>query len=496
MEPSECCGRTCWEAGWRGSGDKSGSYQCPATAEVRGIWDTHDCGDKCAEQSECCVPSCGLSAFADESMCAAGATFRGERHECWSSEARSSGACTESDCCRQTCSGAGYTDGGAASCPEGMVYRTEYSAPSLTLRPCCAEHSFDAEGTFHSSTCFAGADVFDPNKIAELCPDNNGIGLQHIFRDCRQTARDANMCHNWGGDWSCHECDDHFYGYYANFGYDQCPSAVIQQLEDEAASGGQCSEVMATYECRTGGCSDAECCGAPSSGTCWDAGFRDSSAAAVNGTVLCPVGQMVRGQEDGHICSGGACFASECCGAQCWSSGWRDHGDDSGSRQCPASRGAARGIWDHHSCSDGLCDEDECCKQTCQDAFDYAQCAALGMINHYMTYPGEACWGHTCEPHDCCREMPTPDRWTCWYHGDDGDGWRNAGDTASGGTKFCPAGTQARWEWDHHCMGGWCGDFPESECCVRTCWEAGWRDPREVGSGEIGSGDVGSGEGG
>ena len=153
---------------------------------------------------------------------------------------------------------------------------------------------------------------------------------------------------------------------------------------------------------------------------------------------------MARGQEDGHICSGGACFASECCGAQCWSSGWRDHGDDSGSRQCPASRGAARGIWDHHSCSDGLCDEDECCKQTCQDAFDYAQCAALGMINHYMTYPGEACWGHTCEPHDCCREMPTPDRWTCWYHGDDGDGWRNAGDTASGGTKFCPAGTQAR----------------------------------------------------
>ena len=37
--------------------------------------------------------------------------------------------------CRQTCSGAGYTDGGAASCPEGMVYRTEYSAPSLSIRP-------------------------------------------------------------------------------------------------------------------------------------------------------------------------------------------------------------------------------------------------------------------------------------------------------------------------------------------------------------------------
>ena len=70
------------------------------------------------------------------------------------------------------------------------------------------------------------------------------------------------------------------------------------------------------FECRTGGCSDAECCGAPSSGTCWDAGFRDSSAAAVNGTVLCPAGQMARGQADGHTCSGDACFASDCCFAQ------------------------------------------------------------------------------------------------------------------------------------------------------------------------------------
>ena len=425
MEPSECCGRTCWAAGWRGSGDESGSYECPATAEARGSSDTHDCGDRCAERSECCVPRCGLSAFGDESMCAAGATFRGERHECWSSEARSSGACAESDCCRQTCPGAGYTDGGAASCPEGMLYRAE-------------------DG----------------------------------------------------------------------------------------------------FECRTGGCSDAECCGAPSNGTCWAAGFRDSSAAAVNGTVLCPEGQVARGQEDGHVCSGGACFASdccyaqcwssgwrdhgdasgsrqcpasrgaargsmddhwcsdgvcdedECCYAQCWSSGWRDHGDDSGSRQCPASRGTARGSMDDHWCSDGVCDEDECCKPTCQDAFDYAQCAEMGMINHYMSSPGEACASSTCEPHECCRAMPTPDQWTCWYHGNNSEGWRSEGDTASGGTKFCPAGTQARWEWDHHCMGGWCGDFPESECCVRTCWEAGWRDPREVGSGEIGSGDVGSGEGG
>ena len=91
---------------------------------------------------------------------------------------------------------------------------------------------------------------------------------------------------------------------------------------------------------------------------------------------------------------------------------------------------------------------------------------------------------------------PGPEFWTCWYHGNSSEGWRSEGDTSTGGTKFCPAGTQARWEWDHHCMGGWCGDFPESECCVSTCWEAGWRDPREVGSGELGSGDVGSGEGG
>ena len=68
------------------------------------------------------------------------------------------------------------------------------------------------------------------------------------------------------------------------------------------------------------------------------------------------------------------------------------------------------------------------------------------------------------------------------------------GDTASAGTKFCPAGTQARKDGDHHCMGGSCGDFPESECCVTTCWAAGWREPGEVGSGESGSGGSGSGE--
>ena len=107
------------------------------------------------------------------------------------------------------------------------------------------------------------------------------------------------------------------------------------------------------------------------------------------------------------MCSGDACFASECCSARCWSSGWRDHGDASGSHQCPASRGTARSSGDHHSCSDGVCDEDECCKPTCQDAFDYAQCAAMGMINHSMS-PGEACAGSTCEPHECCRETPTP----------------------------------------------------------------------------------------
>ena len=196
---SDCCASTCWEEGWRDSGDASGSYQCPATAEARSSRDHHDCGEQCAQSSECCVPRCSLSAFANQSMCAAGATFKGEWTECESSEARSSGACTESDCCRQTCSGAGYTDGGAASCPASMLYRTE--------------------------------------------------------------------------DW---------------------------------------------FECKTGGCSDAECCGAPSSGggTCWDAGFRDSSAAAVNGTVLCPAGQMARSQEDGHTCGGEACFASECCHAQ------------------------------------------------------------------------------------------------------------------------------------------------------------------------------------
>ena len=45
---------------------------------------------------------------------------------------------------------------------------------------------------------------------------------------------------------------------------------------------------------------------------------------------------------------------------QCWSSGWRDSGDSSGTSQCPDST-TARGSDDDHVCFDGVCDEHECC---------------------------------------------------------------------------------------------------------------------------------------
>ena len=243
---SECCKKTCWSSGWRESGDASGTYQCPATAEARGSTDGHDCGDRCGESSECCKPKCGLSGFTDQSACAAGAEFKGEWNECWSDEARSTGMCSQSDCCRQTCSGAGYTDNGDNQCSVGMTSRENVD------------------------------------------------------------------------EW---------------------------------------------YECKTADCSDAECCGVPStgSGTCWDAGFRDSTLVLIstaNGqgiwrqelptyqaaSTSCPAGFAVAATEvecsaaaealglGGNEFHVGEYPGHAKCSAQDWASGgavlWNPAGDD------------------------------------------------------------------------------------------------------------------------------------------------------------------------
>ena len=96
--------------------------------------------------------------------------------------------------------------------------------------PCCVEHTINMNGEVLGSTCYAKKNVFGAAEMALLCPANNGVGEQAIFRDCRQAARDAGQCHNWGGVWSCSECDATNYNYYANFGYSICARDLSSRM--------------------------------------------------------------------------------------------------------------------------------------------------------------------------------------------------------------------------------------------------------------------------
>ena len=135
-DQSECCQKTCWSSGWRDSGDSSGTNQCPVTSNVRrGSDDECGSGGQSGEcdQYGCCEPTCGKSGFVDQSSCPSGTELRyesssskGASRACSSSLARSSGMCQQADCCRQTCSDAGYKTGGTRSCPTGMAYRTDH----------------------------------------------------------------------------------------------------------------------------------------------------------------------------------------------------------------------------------------------------------------------------------------------------------------------------------------------------------------------------------
>ena len=136
-DQSECCQKTCWSSGWRDSGDSSGTNQCPVTSNVRrGSDDECGSGGQSGEcdQYGCCEPTCGKSGFVDQSSCPSGTELRydssssgkGQYGACSSSLARSSGMCQQADCCRQTCSDAGYKTGGTRSCPTGMAYRTDH----------------------------------------------------------------------------------------------------------------------------------------------------------------------------------------------------------------------------------------------------------------------------------------------------------------------------------------------------------------------------------
>ena len=111
-------------------------------------------------------------------------------------------------------------------------------------------------------------------------------------------------------------------------------------------------------------------------------------------------------------------------GLSCYASGWRDSSVAGATNKCPATT-KARSEWDGHMCSgsNGVCDEANCCQAN------------------------------------------------CWL-----SGWRDAGDTNTGGTKQCPATTKARGSMDGHMCSGSKGVCDEADCCQANCWLSGWRN--------------------
>ena len=67
------------------------------------------------------------------------------------------------------------------------------------------------------------------------------------FRDCRQEAIDSGNC----GTISCVECDDAGDWaedkYWANVGYEACPDWVVDAMNAEGATGGQCAAWVRGY---------------------------------------------------------------------------------------------------------------------------------------------------------------------------------------------------------------------------------------------------------
>jgi hypothetical protein len=146
---------------------------------------------------------------------------------------------------------------------------------------------------------------------------------------------------------------------------------------------------------------------------------------------------MARSQHDGHMCSGDGCFASDCCSARCWVSGWRDNGDSSGSHQCPSGQ-MARGQDDGHGCSGGVCSASECCGETCA-IIDPASCPD----GKQRRRGEEMCHGSACSTDRCCIVG-------CKV-------WADAGNTCTGGLAI---------KEDESCDGGSVSGCDADKCCT------------------------------
>ena len=222
---------------------------------------------------------------------------------------------------------------------------------------------------------------------------------------------------------------------------------------------------------------------------CFDSGWRNAGDAS--GGQQCSVGQDVRGEWDGERCKG-ACKQEDCCPTKCssWAgtcaakmsrSEWREcaGGACDSATCCSDTCASLKGEGD--ACPGGTTERTEsdmhdpgeswsspqCCQLKCRSSFDAGVCTAKNEILRSMP-DHETCEASGCTEEQCCEAKPTASEWTCWYFGDEGEGWRDSGDTS--GTGQCPAGSSARSQHDHHMRGSGAEAFTESECCQRNCW--------------------------
>ena len=103
---------------------------------------------------------------------------------------------------------------------------------------CCVEHQFTETGEVEGTTCSGGRSPWDAATMTELCTAGYSEygAAAPPFRDCRQEAIDSGNC----GDTSCEGCWDH--DYWANVGYEACPDWVVDAMNAEGATGGQCAD--------------------------------------------------------------------------------------------------------------------------------------------------------------------------------------------------------------------------------------------------------------
>ena len=117
--------------GWRDNGDSSGLYECPAGKLARDSSDGHRCSSGTCSESECCAETC---AAVDAASCPAGEQIDPDRR-CYGS------ACTISSCCFVGCQN--WAEAGNM-CPTELALDNDGSCDGGLLSGCneeaCCKH--------------------------------------------------------------------------------------------------------------------------------------------------------------------------------------------------------------------------------------------------------------------------------------------------------------------------------------------------------------------